>query len=530
MRPLATPLVLALWAVTVGLLIAPALGDMGGDTAQYLALAESLAAGDGYVDSHLPGSPAHVHYPPGMAMLYAPLVWVFGPYPFVPAKLLVLGLGVLGLWSFTRLFTRLRGRDNALLVLGLTAFSPYFLNFGQSLLSEMPAMAMLGMTLFALDRATEAPAARRWAWMAVLGAVCCFSLRVAGIVAPLVVAVTVLSKRRRHAVPMSVLCALPVLIFFAYTKFAAGGTWTYDAEIAARIGGPLDLIVHALAGLPLYVRGLGAGVVDNTLVGESAMLAFLVAAPVLVGLATSLVGRRAPLAWTVVLGVGIACAAPERTVRYLVPLAPLAAFFFVQGVATVHGFLAARLARVASWQHASRVGLALGALLAISQIPDVLRAVEARHAGGRIDAPKVAVIGGVPSAVEAGHWSEIRALPGGASHRVATRYASFLQLLELARSQSKRDEVLLSRKPRFVSYMTGRRCLRLPVGLPPAALRRAIADLPYDLFVDDGLYADTRKAVEALRFDASIEARARVRSARLLERPSPSSASVAPGR
>lgn len=536
MRTLPLCALVALWAAFVALLLSPVLGDAGGDSAQYLALGEALARGDGYVDTHLPQQPLHVHYPPGLPLLHAGLVFVFGPAPYVPAKIAVLLLGAFGLLCFGRLFARLASPQQALLALGLGAFSPYVVRFGASLLTEIPAMAMIAATLLFLDtalREDDPRRARRAATLAVLFAASACSLRVASVVVLPPVTIALFLRLRWAALPRVVLAAAPLALFMAwgfgvgagwFGEARGGGTWSYSDEIAARIGGPMDIAVHALGGLPIFVRGIGASIVDVPLVARVDALGYVLAAPVMVGLLWALFDRRrAPLAWTTLLAIAVACAAPERTMRYLVPTAPCFAFFFVDGCALVFKTLTQKLRVSAPLRAVPRFGLAIGAVLAMLQVPGLVHEVEARHKGTVLDAPlalrdKVAPI-------EQGAWTELRVLPEGSE--VAVRFASFFQLMEAARQTTPADAVLLSRKPRFVSYLTGRRCLRLPADLAPEVLAQRLEAMSFDVFVDDGLFADTMTARPIIEQGLGFREATVIRSARLLQRPSPA---VRPGR
>lgn len=551
MRSLPLLVLLAAWAIVTGLLVSPVLGDAGGDTAQYMALAEALARGDGYVDTHLPGSPWHVHYPPGLALLFSAAVLVFGPAAFVPAKIAVLTLGVFGLYCFGRLFARLSTESRAVVVVGIGAFSVYFVRFGASLLSEMPAMGMLGGTLYYLDRAcgddrdgVEGRSARA-ATLAAVFAALGFTFRVANIVVMPALVWMLLRHFRWRGAWRVALAVLPPIGFFAwgygvshgmFGTTATQGTWSYGDEIAARIGGPMDVVLHAVAGIPHFVRGIGQSLLDWSFVARFDGLAYVLAAPALVGIVHAMFGgsalverdasrwRRAPLAWTTVLGVGVACAAPERTIRYLVPYAPCFAFFFVEGVVAMFRWSIARSRVEGSQRVVSRLGLVAGALLATAHAPGLVQELRARITYPVVAAPPL--LREQVAAVRTGDWSECRSLPEGGP--IAMRFASWFQVLDLARRTTSEDAVLISRKPRFVSYLTGRRCLRLPAGLPPAELARRLESMTFDVFVDDGLFADTRAACAVVEQGLGYVEVGTVRSARLLK--APWSSAVEPGR
>ena len=77
------------------------------DDGHYLILARSLAQGDGYRYTNLPGAPAGTHFPPGFPVLLAPLWWLAPRFPANVAyfKLINVGLmpvAALGIRAFAR--------------------------------------------------------------------------------------------------------------------------------------------------------------------------------------------------------------------------------------------------------------------------------------------------------------------------------------------------------------------------------------------------------------------------------------------
>lgn len=73
------------------------------DDGHYLILARSLAFGDGYRYTNLPGAPAGTHFPPGFPLLLAPLWWVA---PRFPANVVFFKLVNVALLPFAALAVR----------------------------------------------------------------------------------------------------------------------------------------------------------------------------------------------------------------------------------------------------------------------------------------------------------------------------------------------------------------------------------------------------------------------------------------
>lgn len=107
------------------------------DSAAYLGLARSLAAGEGYVFNGVP----HVTYPPGFPLLLSPLVAVFGIDPVMIQRYIALWF-VLGAVLF---LVYLRERRDGLTLVALPLFlvsGAVYQQATTAILSEMPYLAI----------------------------------------------------------------------------------------------------------------------------------------------------------------------------------------------------------------------------------------------------------------------------------------------------------------------------------------------------------------------------------------------------
>ena len=71
--------------------------DLGGDSAQYIILGESLSQGKGLRMVNYPGEPFSFYYPPVFSLLLSPIIYFFGRN-FYLMHLLVALLGYLSLY------------------------------------------------------------------------------------------------------------------------------------------------------------------------------------------------------------------------------------------------------------------------------------------------------------------------------------------------------------------------------------------------------------------------------------------------
>lgn len=151
-KPLPTwvyPLLLIFTFIVVYPLIFDEKVSLGGDNASYYILGKALSSGEGYTNIHVPGNPAHNHFPPGYPIILA--VFMFFTNSIVFLKwingLLLLGTSLLSY----RLFLRF-AENKALAFVGalLILFNFHLLSYGTIMMSEVPFLffGTLAMLLF----------------------------------------------------------------------------------------------------------------------------------------------------------------------------------------------------------------------------------------------------------------------------------------------------------------------------------------------------------------------------------------------
>ena len=197
------------------------------DDAMYLILAKSLAAGQGYRSLNLPGQPLNTHFPPGYPAALS-VLWRIAPaFPgnlavFRLFNVLCMAVAAVGTARFVA--SRGVGRGWAIGVGALTAISVPLLVLGNLLLSEPFFLALLLLTLAALERFVTPPAhGESWsaARPALLGIAigACILVRTHGIVlVPAMVVALGAQRRWRDAALVSacaILCLLPWQLFAA---------------------------------------------------------------------------------------------------------------------------------------------------------------------------------------------------------------------------------------------------------------------------------------------------------------------------
>ena len=534
--------------ILYAVLVTPTLGDVGGDSAQYLSLAESLSNGTGYRDLHLPTAPRHAHYPPGFALLLAPIAALFGPQAFFEAKLLVVVCAALSLVFAASLLHKKHGLAISLLAIAVAGFSLSFVLQAMRIHSEMPFAALMFASLFAHERGTS-----RSRWVAVGLAAAAFSVRVLGVALVLALAVSEFRRDRWRAWPRLAMLAIAPLAFFLWTR-AAGeqGTWSYLAEAQAASSG--RWLAHGFEGLAFYLQQLGSICVAPSAAWPwlqwslSALVVLGFARAVHMALGRSfyrLLHRKSSEAPEATAGgarvsasssrgvpelvfaatLFLAAMAPMRSVRYLVPLAPLIAFYFVDAIllltrVTVH-FACKSTARPTRIDTAKIAAFA-SAIALLANVWTVAQFAQRRFSERLIDAP-LAMRSKLP-AVHAHHWELSWFEADNERGRAIVRaQADWLHLLAALRSELvalPKDAVLAADKPRLVSYLVGRPCV--PLSAPGPEALATLRGRGVTHAIDNGLFARSRKACRSLKSAGATRSFA-VRSAELLELGPPAS-------
>ncbi len=126
--------------------------DLGGDSAQYIILAESLSRGTGLRLINYPGEPLSFFFPPVLCFLLTPVIYFFGRN-FYLMQIVVAALGFFSLYFFYRIFKTYSDKVVATICVFLLATNWAFIAFSvQMILSDIPYLLFSGFTLFMFIR------------------------------------------------------------------------------------------------------------------------------------------------------------------------------------------------------------------------------------------------------------------------------------------------------------------------------------------------------------------------------------------
>ena len=501
-------LALVVWLLCTAAFVTPTLGDLGGDSAQYLMLADALGRGAGYVDAHLPDAPPHVHYPPGFAALLAPVVALCGVHAYLVVKLLLVAAMAFGFWCAFRFLRARAGDVVALWAVVLAMSAPTFALDGGRIRSEAVLLPLLYLTLAAAETSSGSGAGRARVWGLAVAATL---VRLAAAPLLLLPGLCAWSRGRVRALGWFAAGALPLVLWFLWTRLAAhGGTQDYATEVAASpllAGGVAGALRWVAEGLWLYGRGPGWILAHAPVGWLGDVLMVPVTALWLVGLGRRLWQGARPAEVFLVLELLALAAAPQREGRYVTPLLPLFALYVVEAVQ----WLAARLPRVrVPLVPASAAALVFVHLLALAPL------MERRLKGRVVRAP-----GGVAlQPVDMAQWEEgiLQGDDPDGEARVLSA-ASLLQLAEWIRTRLPADAVLCSRFDRTLALLTGRRVVPLPAARTGREALAALQARGVTHVVDDGRMLDTRRFLDRLREAGDPPAVTTLRTARCLTLP-----------
>jgi hypothetical protein len=443
---------------------------VGGDNAGYMALAEALRTGRGYVDLYLPALPKHAQYPPF--------------YPIVLALIGVLGGGLIAFKALSAMFTaasvvvlfllaRSRVGDHAgLAVAGAFALNPVLLYYSHWVLSEAP---FVFLTLLALWATEEMTTSNRRLILAVVAASLAYLTRAAGL--PLVLALIVALAWRRDWKKLALVAPAALAVvggWWLWGKLAASGSaHVYSSNFllvnpyAPEAGyiGPGDLFTRTLANVRLYAvevlpQSL-AGVAPGGGVGLAALLAsLLVVALALIAWVRD-IRRVKVMELFTLLYAGLIFLWPQVWTdrRFLLPLLPVLLVHAAAGVVWCFDFLRAKRP---VW-----ILPAAGALLILLAVPDHIRAVSFNQRCMRF----------------------YRQGDSLACYPPAWR--AFVLTADWVRENTDSDAIVVNRKPRLFYYFARRRGEVYPFTADDDQMLGFLNDLGADYVIVDALSGTT---------------------------------------
>lgn len=234
--------------------------DWGDDFALYIQHARNIAAGVPYAETGYIYNPHNSvvgprSYPPGFPVLLAPVVGVFG-LDLRPMKVLIVLCFVGVLLLVREVFRRdLPDRYTAALIL-VMGLSPYFWDFKDHVVSDIPFLLLTLLSLSFYQRAAETDRHRlAYAALAGVAAYAAFAIRVVGIVLiPTFLAHGLLRRRRVGQVSL-VACGICVVLVGVQSALGAQDGSYLDTLTASATTIGNNAINYMRAGSDIWDNG-----------------------------------------------------------------------------------------------------------------------------------------------------------------------------------------------------------------------------------------------------------------------------------
>lgn len=478
-RKRALPILIVTLALITGALGFDVHLDSGGDNAEYLALAKSMADGRGYRMIALPGEPIETKRWPGLPLLLTPFMWLAPDALWLPKATGVLAFAVAAALSWS--LVRMQSEMSEWLVLAavlIFVLNDRSIEYASTLYAEVPfTLAGIG-ALLALERAASGQR-RSWGFAAgaVVLIVAAVYIRPNGIaLIPAAFAFLLVRARWKTALIVSGLATVLVVPWMAreslataegghtYASAALGHTeedapgatgaakWAYrirrNAAAQTLAMGQLVLARPQHVGFrPVTGRTAHAEPVsdapaqprvdserDSAGLDPGRLSRYLLAAIVLLGAIVTWRGGGRSIHWYVIFTVLMLLLIPWPRGRYLFPLLPFFGWFLVAGLLWSSGLTARWLGA----QRAYRLGAAAVAGACVLALLLTAMAVSQQATMNLRN----------------------RGLPYWAPERYEMQGPDLVQYMEAAEwilTHTPEDAVVACRKPFQIYWVTGRK-------------------------------------------------------------------------
>lgn len=192
--------------------------DLGGDSAQYIILGESISKGLGLKLVNYPQEPVSFYFAPVLCFLLSPIIHFFGRN-FYLMHILVAILGFLSLYFFYRIFKHYSDRLTATICIFLLATNWAFIIYStEYILSDVPYLFFSGFTLFMATRyAEEGSCFNRSGILVIAGLLLSYFTRYSGIVLFLsIMAFLLLNSKSSRFGKAALVGSIFILVFAAW--------------------------------------------------------------------------------------------------------------------------------------------------------------------------------------------------------------------------------------------------------------------------------------------------------------------------
>jgi hypothetical protein len=406
----------------------------GDDFSLYIRHAQNIARGEPYAASGYIYNPQNPVigprlYPPGFPLLLAPVVGGFG-LELRPMKILVIAFFVGSLLVMISVFSRVLPTSYVTALVPIVGLNPFFWEFKDQVLSDIPFLFFVLVSLFLFMEAEVRSDPARRARLVVLCGVAGYAAYATRTLGVTLISCYIANDLIRHRrITSNAIIAIAVFVALAGLQYVL---WLHDGSYLDTLSNPL---VAARQNGPAYLRAL-ADLWENGYSNVARRIVFLAAtALAAVGYVTSwgapitLVQLFPPLYLAPVL-----VWPSYQGMRFLIPILPFYLCYCVLGARWVGAA-------------AERLGIAKKATLAI-----FLGMIGVSYGARYTTLP-------------------FGRLPDGIGTEEST------ELFKFVAASTNPEDVLVFSKPRALALMTGRRVSGLYGGVDPCQLWQYMSDI-----------------------------------------------------
>lgn len=233
------------------------------DSAVYLMLGRSLAAGTGYVDYFYPQPRIDTLYPPGYPALLSIAIWIFG-YNILLLRVLMVVMSGLCLVVLIGILSRYLKEKELLAAFLLFGLSPLFIYFTNMFATEVPYVLFSWLAVFILNK--ERKLTWAMALAAALAIIIGFYIRTVGMILYISLIIYLLMRREiKYLLPV-LLLGLSVLPWVIHVLTSDCGYHTvfmlkdpYNLSLGAITSS--DMLVRILSNIKYYIGKVVADLV-----------------------------------------------------------------------------------------------------------------------------------------------------------------------------------------------------------------------------------------------------------------------------
>lgn len=442
---------------------------LGGDDLNYLFLAQALVQGQGYVDLYLPGHPPHTKYPPLFPLLLTPWT-VLGNHRIFASHLLICVIALtipflLAAWVLRQGYSATMAAG----ILLMSATLPIYYQFLLSILSEIPFMAFGYLALWRMSQFASSARARDF-WLITAATVAAVLTRTAGIALAAAIGLELFRRaefwrRRSLQIPWPALFAGMIVLVF--------GIWSLRNRLVGGVGlgyfhdfllkNPYDLdagyaslqdilarvFSQAQYYLPLSVLQVAWGVIYTEKVYYFSYAGMVFIA---VGFLARFSRPDKSAEWFFLFSLLQVIGWPFQEIRFMLPILPLAGFYFIFGVKTILEWLLAKVRVAPAKELASLVALMLMLAIISHQVWKVGRMVRFMHTDRWEPARPLNIVGYGQWSEPVINWAKYIPLPENERQYLTRHFV----INRLAAQLVPEGQVILSRKPLTMAWFSGR--------------------------------------------------------------------------